>query len=65
MTNTICDFISDVALPSSEIADACAYDINDLLCNVVFPSIRGINPLSLSLERTLSEGAAYFIYSLG
>ena len=34
-------------------------------CNVAFASIRGINSLSLSLERSLREGAAYFIYGLG
>jgi len=43
-----CKFIADVGPPSSEIADACARDINHLFCNVASASIRGINCLSLS-----------------
>jgi len=37
-------------LLSSEIADACARDINHLFCNVASASIRGINCLSLSCK---------------
>lgn len=65
VTYDVCKVVSDVVLPSSQIAETCACDTNDLFCNVAFASIRGINSLSLSFERTCREGAAYFIYSFG
>lgn len=47
---------------SSEIADACACDINYFFHNVASASIRGINPLSLS--HTESRGKVRRISSM-
>ena len=44
VTYAVFKVISDVVLSSGQIAEACACDINDLFCNVVSASIRGITP---------------------